>query len=565
MNSRISALLGLLFVLVGSGLFSFYLLNVETNVSLFFLIIGTFFMAFSGVFSYIGIRKDPRKNLPFFLLTITLLYFFISVIPSIRFEAFSGLGSPDNLDEYYVAQMTLLKKSWGGSYGVSLEGRASWYFSCLSITIFPTILSEITGLGLSTIFSIVYPIIFSLTPALVFLLVREVYADIELAALSTILFSEFFRFSAPQMIRQYIALMFLILTLFIVFKRKPVLKSNQSFLVLFLLFTIGVAVSHYTVSYFMLAIFISALLAYNFSNAKKSSSISQFLTNTDILYIITINISWMIFFNTKFFNANIEALTESVFGIMGPRSVPEVLVPGRIAGDLVTGWYLLQTLLIFVGISLIFMKTRKKHSKIFAWATSAGVMLIILLILLFTPFFDRNLGFNRVYSIALPLFVPLLAYVILTIDKKLKHAGIFVILFLAINLPLNLYIPSYQNQILYSPAQNISPEIAISQVFNRNSELATFEWAQQYVQQNQSICVDLRGSRNMYSTYKLIPKVVSLPKITYDSNFLALNYYNVKHNLWWAREGISEVKELPEIISNMNILYDNSECIILGK
>lgn len=568
MNLRTYAVLGLLLAISGASLFFYYLLTVESNAPLCFLITAVALMTFSAVSSYVGICKDPCKNTSYFLLTITIMYFSISMISSIRFEAFSGLGSPDNLGEYFVAEVTRLRGSWGGNYGIPLEGRPSWYFSCLSVTIFPTIFSEITGLSLSTLFAVVYPIIFSLIPTLIFLVVREVYNNIKLAALSTILYSEMFRFTAPQMARQYIAIILLLLTLFIIFKQKVhASKYEHSYLVLFFFYTFGIIISHYTVAYFMIAIFIAIIFALRFSPAGKNvSNTINFVNKYSFACVLVLSFSWLMFVNAGFFAANISTGTHSILAILGivePEWLSEVRVPGRTAGSFVTSWYVLQTVLMVVGFCLIFYEKRKKTRKIFAWTSSGLILFIILFFSITTPIFSKTLGFNRVYSIALPLWVSFLAYVLLKMDVKAR--GVLLIIFLALNFPINLCLPSYKNLVIFSPEKSVDPELAISQIFNRKSELAMFEWAGQWLQTNQSISVDIRGWTNMYFVYNLTRKDLQVPQFGHNSIYLALNYYNLKYDLWWSREGISEVTDLQKIVTNSSIVYDNARSMLLRK
>jgi uncharacterized membrane protein len=564
---RLLSRIGLLLVIIGASLFFYYLLEVESGLSICILLTAVALMAFSAVFSYLGMRNDPCKNTPYFLLTITILYFSLSIIQSVRFEAFSGLGSPDNLGEYFVAEVTLLRGSWGGNYGIPLTGRPSWYFSCLSVTIFPTIFSEITGLDLSTLFAVVYPIIFSLIPTLIFLLVREVFNKTELAALSTILYSEMFRFTAPQMGRQFIAIIFLVLVLFIVFKEKASLKAKNSYFVLFFFFALGVITSHYTVGYFLVTIFVILILALNLSSARSgSANLIDVVNKYNVTYLFVLNFLWLIFSNAAYFAANIKTVHSSILAILGLverewRS--GVRMPGRTAGILVSSWYGLQILLAIVGLCLVFFEKRKDSRKIFAWTSSGLVLFMILLLSIATPIFSKTLSFNRVYSIAAPICVSFLAYVLLKMNRKSR--SVFLIIFLALNLPINLYIPSYNNLVILSPIENVYPEQAISQSFCHKSELAMFEWAQELLKPNQSISVDNRGFTNMYSAYSLTPKATLAPQFGYNSIYLALHYYNLKDDLWWSREGISEVTDMTEIITNSNTVYSNAESMLLKK
>ena len=93
-----------------------------------------------------------------------------------------------------------------------------------------------------------------------------------------------------------------------------------------------------------------------------------------------------------------------------------------------------------------------------------------------------------------------------------------------------------------------------------------FEWIYNWGESNILISLDNRGYHGMYSTYSNAPKIVTIPRFAANSSYLALNSYTVNYGLWWSREGIDDVSvELPMIISNSNIIYNNAESILLKK
>jgi uncharacterized membrane protein len=559
--------LGLLFATSGSALFTFFLHTVESDPPVGILIIATLLMALSAVFSFLAIKDNPTKNTLYFLLIITILSLSINLIPTARYEVFSGLGSPDSLDEYFVADVTLRNGFWGPPYGVPLEGRPIYYFSCLSVTIFPAILSEITGLDLSQVFGFIFPIIFSFIPAIIFLVIDRFFLNTKLAALSAILYLEMYRFSAPSHGREFTAILFLVLMVFTIVKGQVSSKNTRKYLLLFFLFGFGVVTSHYTVSYFAVVIFFGMVLALYLPLRLNSSSFSfRFVNKYTFVYVLVLCFSWLLFFNFEYLVANISVIKNSILAILKivePRWLSFERAPGRTAGTLVTAWYIFQTVLMIIGLFYAFSKRKNKTRSFFAWLLSAFILFVIFFLTLVTPIFSTVLAFNRVYSISLLFWVPFLAYVLLKTSRRPMH--LLLIFFLIINLPINLSLPTYDRLVTFSSIKYVSPDLAISETFSLKSDFLMWEWAQRCLSFNQSVTADARGLTTMFFVHTLIQRNVVEPNFGSDSNYLALHYYNVKHELWWSAKNISRTTKIAEIIVDSNVIYSSGESFMLMK
>lgn len=554
--------LSLIFVIIGSTLLLTYFRWIQSGLHFGILIAAVVLIAVSALFSFEAIRRDPSKIF-FFLLVITIMMFSLSIIRSVRFEVFSGLGSPDNLGEYFVAKATLSRGHWGGDYGLPLDRRPTPYFLSLSVTILPVIFSQITGMNLFTIFVLIYPIIFSLIPTIVFLLVKEVFGKTELAALSTILYIELFQFTSPQHGRQYIALLLLALTLFVAFKSVSTSKK-RNYLILFLMFEFGVVTSHYTVSYIATPMFLSIIVASSLMSNSSDKTSRNFFNKYTFVYWFILVISWLSFNHLQFFVENISTAESSILAMLGltqPKWLSATRIPGRTSDPLTLIWYLFQTVAMIVGLFVIYLKEKRNAKKI-AWIISGFILFGILFISAVTPIFSTVLGFNRVYSIASIIFVSFLAYGLLRTRKRL--GGVFFIVFLVLNLSINMSLTSHLNYVLYSPENSVPPELAISQTYSRAHEFTMFEWIQEYLPSSQRISVDLRGAINMFFVLNHTPVDVTYPDFAYDSKYLALHFYTLKYGLWWSSEqGISKVNNLDELVINSSVVYNNGESMFL--
>jgi len=566
LTPKMYAILGLFSTTGGCGLFLYFLHKVVSSPPISILIVATVLMAIGAVFSYKSIEGNPTKNRLYFLLTITILSLSLNLIPSARFEVFSGLGSPDSLQEYFVADVTLLNGFWGGNYGVPLEGRPTYYFSCLSVTIFPTVLSEVTGFNLFQIFGFVYPIIFSLIPTLIFLAIDQVFHKTKLAALSSILYLEAYRFSAPQHGRQFMAVLFLVLMFYIIFKEKVATKNKRKYLLLLFIFGLGVVASHYTVGYFVMVIFFAMFLALHLPHNSQISKSYDFINASTLAYLFVLCFSWWSVFNFRYLMENVSVIEKSILSILGliePRWLSSTRTAGRTAGPIVTAWYIFQTVLMVTGLFLVYLEKRIKTRKFLAWVCSAFILFVILFFSLVIPSFTAKLGFNRVYSISLPIWISFLAYVLLKTSRKSK--SVLLVIFLVLNLPISLSLLTYDRLVIFSPERNVSPELAISQTFNLKSEFLMSEWAQRCLQSNQTVSVDIRGKQAMFFVHTLISRIVPSPRFSFNSNYLALYVYNVKHELWWSMTGIFKTTTIKEVMLNSTIVYNNGESVMLAK
>lgn len=154
--------------------------------------------------------------------------------------------------EYYVFQLT--KQNW--HWDVSLLRDP--YNACLSITILPTIFSSLMKMNDVYIYKVLFQILFALCPVAVYMLFRRI-SNARWALLGSIYFIAFPTFlgDMPMLNRQEIAFMFFAAMLLMMFKEHIALWQRRT---LFLVFGLGVVVSHYSTTYAMLGIFTLAAL-----------------------------------------------------------------------------------------------------------------------------------------------------------------------------------------------------------------------------------------------------------------------------------------------------------------
>lgn len=220
-------------------------------------------MAIGGIAVYIFfivlLRKKINKNIyPWSIIMISLSLLLAASLRSWYVSAF------DMHLEYYVFQLIKEKQYWS----MQLFNHA--YNTCISVSILPVILSDFLKINNQYIFKLVIPIIFSFTPLVVYLFLKEFTHEI-LAFIAA-----FFFISQPTFIkwasipiRQEIALLFFSLTLLVIFNENFNQTIKNSF---FIIFGFSMVISHYSTTYLAILFFIFSYLIFLFlrkTNDKK--------------------------------------------------------------------------------------------------------------------------------------------------------------------------------------------------------------------------------------------------------------------------------------------------------
>ncbi len=127
------------------------------------------------------------------------------------------------------------------------------YNACLSITILPTIISNMLAFSDFYIYKILYQVLFALVPVIVYLISIN-WATKIISLLSSIFFISFPTFfqDMPFLIRQEVAFLFFGGMLLVLFNKYIDLKIRR---ILFVVFGTGVILAHYSTTYVILFVF----------------------------------------------------------------------------------------------------------------------------------------------------------------------------------------------------------------------------------------------------------------------------------------------------------------------
>src|SRR5579884_1801488 len=158
--------------------------------------------------------------------------------------------------EFYVFQLTNTHHIWNMAFYQDA------YNACLSITILPTVLTNLLAIQDIYVYKVIFQIIFALSPVLVFFIINN-YTTPVIAFLSSFFFMAFPTFfnDMPMLNRQEIGFIFFGLALYMMVKRNwtrqfyvgnTVLFVELSLTmrrILFVIFALSVIVSHYSTNF----------------------------------------------------------------------------------------------------------------------------------------------------------------------------------------------------------------------------------------------------------------------------------------------------------------------------
>lgn len=155
--------------------------------------------------------------------------------------------------EFQVFQLAQSHGRW------SIADQADPYNACLSITILPTVFANLLRIGDPYVFKVLFQLLFATVPALLYLLMRRYLtaAKALLAVLYFVAFPTFFT-DMPFLNRQEMAFLFLALMLLVIFDTRIALLKRQW---LFIIFGVGVILSHYSTTYALLSILLLMAVA----------------------------------------------------------------------------------------------------------------------------------------------------------------------------------------------------------------------------------------------------------------------------------------------------------------
>jgi len=566
-----SRILSVVLSVLGIILLTFFLRNVDNGVSTLPLFGGAILLAVGNVLAFLTV-DDQWSNVNFvFVLYVTT--FFLLVMHDIRFGILQG---SDITSEYTSSKITLTNGAWL----LSRADQGERYFSSASVSLIPAVVSKITGLDLMPTFQWVMRLVISVLPLAVYLAVKDIFRNVKLAALSALIFAQlYFNFNLLAfLVRQGVAEIFLVLTIFLLVKLHQAESRSLAYVVLITLAMFGLVTSHYTLNYWsiimVVCIFVlcfvvgvlpkKLLFLIRIINLKMEKPI---INSVFLIFFLVATATWIYYTNLTSFLTDIR---NELYLLSPNRAVTSPVtqtswILNNPAGPIVGFWFNLTALLIPIGFLYVLFKVPKR-SRHMPWLGGALVMLGTMALWIAAGSRMLGLFFDRIYIMGAPFFTTFMAVPLLLLDKKLK---VLVILFLLVNLPLNMVLPSYQRYVLYCPEESVNPETGVVQRYIREPEFAASVWLDQYANENVTFYTDFVETW-FYARYHVSIANGEEPPTNSTYAYFVLHYYNVKHGLWqqiYSGSTMALIVDFPvdDLLNNSSVVYSNGEVAIIAK
>jgi uncharacterized membrane protein len=307
--------------------------------------------------------------------------------------------------ELFFQKLTEINAYWDPSIQNNVN-------AMLSTVMLPTIYSIILQMDTIVIYKIIFPIIFSLVPVIMYYIFNGQIGN-KFAFLSVFFFMSFYAYSTTLLWlpRQQIAELFLALFLMTLLDKQ---LNNFNKHILLTIWTISLVVSHYATAYIFLVFLFGVYLLIKIFSVKNSSLNFQHI----VIYGI-FALSWYIFISesTPFKsildigkNISLTIMNEAFSRNSIDPSINTALGSGisnlpfwHALGHL---WQIGTQFFIILGfIYLIFEFKSKKFDIVFIFFSIMGILFLI--VSMTVPFFASSLNMDRIYHIILIFISPL--------------------------------------------------------------------------------------------------------------------------------------------------------------
>ncbi len=578
LNSSLS-ILSIILATVGVIILVFFLRNVDNGASAILLFAGAITLAIGDILAFLTVTYHKA---PFFFV-IFVTSFFLMAMYNIRFNVLQG---SDIVYEYASAKVTLESNTWS----LARAATGDRYFTAASISLFPAIVSKITGLDLMPIFQWVMLAVLAILPLAIFQTVQEVFGDVKLSALSALIFVQFYyNFNLLNfLIRQGVAELFLVLMIYSLVKVYKA-KNSLVYTVLAIFSMLGLVVSHYTMDYWTVMIFVCifvfcAVISYfpkkllSFFKFSSFKGRKQVITSVFLIFFICLSLFWIYFTNQFPFLVDIHnevyLITSQITnapGAVASTTPTSSWFLNNPAGQVVGFWLDFTLVLIPVGFLCLLFTFRKEpiHMPLIL-----GGLVMMAFVAVWVLAGKEMLGVyvDRVITMGMPFFATFMAASILFLNKKLRlnkrrllriFAIIFLIGFLIINLPVNMIIPSYQRYVLYQPRESVNPAVSINQYIIGVNEYSTSVWLDQHFSENSTYYTDFTNQW-FYACWNVEIDYSATTPINTTGTYFLLDHYNLQYGMW-AGSVTTLYFPVNDLLGNSSVVYSNGDSAIISK
>lgn len=418
-------------------------------------------LAIALLFAVSALYEKSTKFYPFAIFMIALALLFQVSLISNYILPYGG----DSPVELYVSKSTQLKSQWSPLFSFPTDQGFGRFNAMLSVTILPTVYSNMLGMDPAWVFKIVFPLIFALVPIALYLLWQP-YIGKKFAFLAAFLFMAQSTFYTEMVAlnRQMIGELFFVLLLLVLLSKK--IKFEGKF-ISFAILSFGLIFSHYALAEIFL-FFIFAAWATAYWVLKKPSHNLQLSL---IVFFFVAMFCWYIYTSGAVVFDSFLTFAGYVSSQLGdffnPASRGQVVLTGlgltqspSILNTISRGFAYITELFIVIGvIALIRKKTHFRFERDFI--VFGLVAMVFLVTLTIVPGLANTLTMSRFYHILLMMLAPFCIIGVWSFVKfifKQEKTILVSLLVIAILVPYFLF----QTNFAYEVAKTDSWSISLS-------------------------------------------------------------------------------------------------------
>jgi len=435
--------------------------------------------------------------------------------------------------EYYFSNMVVINSHYNPSNAFTLN-------AMLSIVMLNPIYSVILNMDGVWVFKIIYPILFSIVPLMLYHIYRTMMNN-KTAFFSVFLFMSFYAFFTEMvgLARQQIAMLFFILLIGLMIDKKIEYLSK---IILSIIFAASLIVSHYTISYFYIFYSITALLV---SIVKRQKGL---ISGSFISIFIVLSLAWYIFISQGAVFESATHFVDQVYNgiytkLLNPSTrdpavaytfgqLPTLSIQRHIFAIL---QYTIQFFIVIGAIMLLFKHKKMEMKKDFIPMVYASFLILLMCIIL--PYLS-TLNMSRVFLFVLIFLSPVciqggmifINTVAKLFNPKLLFHSNLKIIVLIILIPYFLFNTGFIYEVTHDPPSSISLSKDMDYIRFSQQEVYSAKWLYNANVSDFPVYSDAYGSpflKGIMGLNKI--KAISTEEDLQNPIYIYLRSFNIKN------------------------------------
>jgi len=479
--------------------------------------------------------------------------------------------------EYQAFTITNNRLWWDSASSIPFYAELFPSYSMLSVTIMPTVYSQLLQLDGTWIFKIIYPFIVAFVPLALYKLysTQTNNRDAFLAAFFFISVSMGKGWGSDK---QMIALFFYVLILLALFSKQTSPQARKIFLIVF---CFGLVVSHYALTYVFIFM---VLIAWIYMRLRNSSS-TKIPTSFVVLFLV-IAMAWFVFANhaTSFYaflnsmNLVIRSISDFLdvqtrgSALAGLGAVPQLSIFHQIS----TVIFIVTEFLIIVGFLKV-IRNRRMSNFDNEYLVFAGINLLLLIMNVALPRLADTFLMDRFYQTTLVLLAPfciLGGKTVLSLISKFKKDSVSTaLLCLIVLVPLFLFQTGFVYEIAKVDSYSYPlsgyrwDQVTLSTWIVTSQEVTASRWMSFYSDfRDHAVYSDFVAKYKVLSSYSTLDRS-TIRVFSNSTVFVEKDYIYFRNGMtsdgkiynglyWW------DLNQTTVLLENQNAVYSNGNCEI---